>query len=329
MNDTDPTRDIQPMPSEGDQGLFTQSWFPICTSDELAPSSIVGQEFLGGRVIAVRGTDGIARVMSAYCAHVGADLSVGSVEGNSVVCRFHRWQYDSEGRVERIAAGDPPPKKACLFRFPTVERFGIVWAFNGKKALWDMPSFPYPETELLCSVRQPCGYDGDPWWFAANTFDFNHVEQLHGLKFGGKFPDEEIEWAQYHAQYRINLERWGDKDAYYEFGTYGSNIFRGCGIFEGRWYGEVAGRSLPRPGYSDVYLAIVTRRLDNESEEAHQAFHQRILQLELDLVAEDKPVLQNLRFQQGYLTKSDKALGKFLDYIRGYPRANPARDFLR
>jgi hypothetical protein len=40
-------------------------------------------------------------------------------------------------------------------------------------------------------------------------------------------------------------------------------------------------------------------------------------------------VLQTLRFQQGYLTKSDKALGKFLDYIRAYPRANPAQDFIR
>jgi phenylpropionate dioxygenase-like ring-hydroxylating dioxygenase large terminal subunit len=329
VNDIERTREVQVMPSEGDDGLFTQSWFPICTSEELPVGSIFGQQFLGGRVVAFRGADGTARVMSAYCAHVGGDLSVGTVVGNSVVCRFHRWQYDSDGRVERTGAGDPPPSKACLFRFPTAERYGMVWAFNGKQALWELPALPYPEEGLLCSVRQPFGYDGDPWWFAANTFDFNHIEQLHGLSLGGKFPDEEIEWTQYHARYKLGMERWGDKDASWEFGTYGSNIFKGWGIFEGRWYAEIAGRSLPRPGRSEVYMSILTRRLENESEEQHRAFHARILQNELDLVAEDKPVLQTLRFQQGYLTKSDKALGKFLDYIRAYPRANPAQDFIR
>ena len=322
-------REVSPMPAEGEGGLFTQSWFPICQSRELAAGAILGREFLGGRVIAFRGEDGVARVMSAYCAHVGADLSIGKVSGNSVICRFHRWQYDGEGCVERVAAGDPAPQRARLFRFPTRERYGLVWAFNGEEPLWELPNLPYREETLLCTVSHPFGFDGDPWWFAANTFDFNHIEQLHGLDLQGKFPDEDIEWTPYHAKYKVNLERWDDRNASYEFGTYGSNVFVGHGIFEGRWYAEVGARSLPRPGRSEVLLSILTKAVDGESEESHRAFHKRMVDLEISLAMEDKPVLETLHFQQGYLTRSDKALGKFLDYIRAYPRANPAREFIR
>jgi phenylpropionate dioxygenase-like ring-hydroxylating dioxygenase large terminal subunit len=77
-----------PIPAEGENGVFSESWFPICLSREIPEGEIVGVDFLGGRVVAYRGATGIARVMSAYCAHLGADLSLGDVQGESAPLSF-------------------------------------------------------------------------------------------------------------------------------------------------------------------------------------------------------------------------------------------------
>jgi phenylpropionate dioxygenase-like ring-hydroxylating dioxygenase large terminal subunit len=104
-----------PIPAEGENGVFSESWFPICLSREIPEGEIVGVDFLGGRVVAYRAATGIARVMSAYCAHLGADLSVGDVQGESVRCAFHHWKYNADGICESTKVGDPRrPVHACL-----------------------------------------------------------------------------------------------------------------------------------------------------------------------------------------------------------------------
>ena len=106
LPDGNPTeRFVNDVPREGEGGVFSETWYPICLSTDLAPGAVIGRPFLDGRVIVFRGEDGYARVMSAYCPHLGADLSVGSVEGNHVVCAFHRWEYDANGRCVRTAIG--------------------------------------------------------------------------------------------------------------------------------------------------------------------------------------------------------------------------------
>ncbi len=100
-------------------------------------------DFLDGRVIVFRGSSGTAQVSSAYCPHLGADLSVGDVQGDTVRCAFHHWQYDRNGVCVKTGIGDPPPPGACLFTFPTAEKHGLIWAFNGEEPLFAIPDFPY------------------------------------------------------------------------------------------------------------------------------------------------------------------------------------------
>ena len=95
----------QPIPQEGENGLFSQSWFPICLSSEVQSGQILGSDFLDGRVVVFRGESGRAQVLSAYCPHVGSDLAVGDVQGDTIRCAFHHWQYDQSGCVsEQVSA---------------------------------------------------------------------------------------------------------------------------------------------------------------------------------------------------------------------------------
>ena len=129
----------RPIPTEGENGLFSQSWFPLCLSNAVAPNQVRGEDFLDGRVVIFRTASGRAQVLSAYCPHLGADLSVGDVYEDTIRCAFHHWQYDVDGVCTKTRVGDPPPPGACLFKFPTIEKYGLIWAFNGEEPLFALP----------------------------------------------------------------------------------------------------------------------------------------------------------------------------------------------
>src|SRR3546814_6741212 len=74
--------------------------------------------------------------MSAYCKHMGADLSVGGdIVGNDVRCPYHHWTYGDGGKCTGIASGDPIPRESNLASFPTAEHLGLIWVFFGETPL--------------------------------------------------------------------------------------------------------------------------------------------------------------------------------------------------
>ena len=322
----------KPMPPEGENGLFSQDWFAICLSDEVERGQCIGREFLGGHVVVFRGEDGSAHVVSGYCPHLGTDLALGKVVGNALECRFHKWQFDGEGTCLKTGIGDPPPPGACLFKFPTRDRWGLIWAFNGEEPLWHLPDPKYPDDELYVSAMYGYEFDADPWVFAANTYDFVHFKLLHGLELlgGPPDPDKDIEWSKYHVKYNVRVRHWGNKLVESVYGTYGTNIFYYEGEYDGRWCADLAPRGLIGPGRSNIHLTIMTQKGSGSAKEIKSAaaFCKRMMKMEDTFAQQDREILKTIRFRQGYLTKSDRALAKFLDYIRRYPRAHPSAEFI-
>jgi nitrite reductase/ring-hydroxylating ferredoxin subunit len=93
------------MPDEHPRAdAFHQTWYPVALAAELGRDSLLGQDFLGSRVVVYRDPDGRPVVQSAWCPHLGADLSVGAVIDGRVRCAFHHRSYDAAGRC--VPAGD-------------------------------------------------------------------------------------------------------------------------------------------------------------------------------------------------------------------------------
>src|SRR5260370_38538458 len=69
------------IPAEGENGLFSESWFPICLSANLLPGKVLGVDFLGGREVAFPTLSGTNQAVKAFCAHLGPEPSVCAVEG--------------------------------------------------------------------------------------------------------------------------------------------------------------------------------------------------------------------------------------------------------
>ena len=197
----------KPVPAEGQDGLFTESWFPVCMSSELSVGQVLGRSFLDGRVAIFRGEDGVAQVFSAYCPHLGADLAAGKVVGNRIQCGFHLWEFNSEGWCEKTGLGDPPPKTACLYKFHSVEKFGLIWAFNGDEPWWEIPDYPKAEDEISFSVNYDVpAIPVDPWVVCANTPDWQHLKAVHRLDFDHERLQEHIDWTDHSMEYDLQAK---------------------------------------------------------------------------------------------------------------------------
>lgn len=317
-----------PIPAEGENGVFSESWFPICLSREIPAGEILGVDFLGGRVVAYRGATGIAHVMSAYCAHLGADLSVGDVQGESVRCAFHHWKYSADGICESTKVGDPPPPGACLFAFPTCERYGIVFAYNGEQPRFAVPNFPYPDSELAMNTSTLSKVTPtDPWVLSCNTPDMQHIKALHNVTFDGDDPHDRVEWTDHSMLYDFKGRHAQGQPIEYRVGIYGTNIFYQSGTIHGRWFGAMTPFGLPKPGQTRVFAIIAARRADGD-EVSTAAFLKAVTELEMQVVREDLPVVNTIHFRPGTLTRSDRTLARFFQYLRDYPRCHPSAEFI-
>jgi nitrite reductase/ring-hydroxylating ferredoxin subunit len=121
-------------------------------------------------------------VLSARCAHMGADLANGCVRDGHLVCPLHGWHYRADGRCVQIpvAPRGNPPAFARQISFPTVELGGQVFFFNESHARFPAPFFDGVAPDELCAARAFAMRDDVPWYFiGANGFDVQHFRNAH------------------------------------------------------------------------------------------------------------------------------------------------------
>jgi phenylpropionate dioxygenase-like ring-hydroxylating dioxygenase large terminal subunit len=164
---------------------YPNGWFQIAYSDELKPGEVKPISYFGRELVLFRAADGKASVLDAHCPHLGAHLGYGGkVEGNSITCPFHAWQFDGCGACTSVPYAKKIPPKAKLRAWPATEVNGLilVW-FHAEDA---PPSFEIPS---LAEVGNPewTPYERRRWTIrtrnqemAENAVDSAHFHYLHG-----------------------------------------------------------------------------------------------------------------------------------------------------
>ena len=303
---------------------FHQSWYAIARSDEVRAGEVIGRDFLDGRAIAYRGENGQAVVMNAYCRHLGADLSMGKVFGNDIRCAFHHWQYGPDGACTKIPASEKIPKAAKMFKYPTVEKWGLIWAFNGAKPLFDVPEFvDYAEPDLDLRTAEAFDLPVEPWVPFTNSMDFQHLRVLHGLKI--ECDPDAIDVGDYRIQYDVRFEdpNLGVFDQ--RIRVTGTNTIALAGRLNGMAILSMATGTPTPDGRTHGWSVTATPKAEGSDAEREQrlqigeAFFKR-------LIEEDTPIMQTIRFHDGLLIDADRALARFLQYVRRFPTARPAAD---
>ncbi len=93
--------------------FIPNQWYPIFDSSKLNRRKPVGIMRLGERLVLWRDARGEAVCMTDRCPHRAAQISLGWVRDDCLVCPFHGLRFDSAGRCVLIPAngeGQPVPR---------------------------------------------------------------------------------------------------------------------------------------------------------------------------------------------------------------------------
>ncbi|MFE3579280.1 aromatic ring-hydroxylating oxygenase subunit alpha [Streptomyces vinaceus] len=157
-------------------------WFCLAFTGELPPGRILTRPLLGEEVVLYRTAGGRPRAIRPHCPHLGAHLGAGGrVQGENLVCPFHRFAFDPDGACVSTGYGAPPPK-ADIVHHPVAEANGSIYVWTHAQDAppdWQVPSLYTPgRTTPSHHLFEMAGHPQD---FVENAFDFGHFTQLHGL----------------------------------------------------------------------------------------------------------------------------------------------------
>lgn len=110
-------------------------WYGVGFTADLAAGDVKPIKYFGRDLVMFRTESGEAKVLDAFCPHLGAHLGHGGkVVGESIACPFHGWQFNGAGRCTAVPyAGNMPPKvagdKEAIRTYPTVECNQVIWCW--------------------------------------------------------------------------------------------------------------------------------------------------------------------------------------------------------
>ena len=183
------------------QPVLRNFWYAALPVDKLddgpKPFRILGQDIMLFLDVA-----GEPAALEDRCCHRTAKLSKGWVRAGHIVCGYHGWEYDRDGKLVNIPQFPfeqaVPDARAKSFHART--RYGYVWVCLGEP-IDDIPGLPYEDDLAFRRIHQ---FD-EAWRCSAlrmmeNSFDNAHFAFVHGGTFGdiGQPKPEKYELTETH-----------------------------------------------------------------------------------------------------------------------------------
>lgn len=320
------------------QGIngYHECWYPVCLASDVSAGQVRGFRFLNGKVIVFRNADGKVSVLSAFCRHLGVDLSLGKVVDNRVQCPYHHWEYGSDGQCVRTAVGDEPPPRARLFEFTSREHLGLIWAYYGDEPAYEIPGFPHDEVELELIARRGTEVPMDAFMLYSNTMDLQHLISLHGAEFDD--PPTEFDIRERTISYTQEMTLPGLGHSSQTVTLHGTNCVSLASEINGRMtYMLSAGLTTEGPMTKTFNVSATLKRDSQYSAKRGLPIVENLLiKMHLRMInafgnklnADDDPVFRTISPRLDNLSASDRALRIYFDFARKYPRTNIAADLI-
>ncbi len=200
-------------------------WFAVEWSHALREGDVRPIHYFGEDMVLFRTRSGHARVLDAFCPHLGAHLGHGGrVMGETVRCPFHGWQYDgTNGSCVHIPYCERIPQQARVRAWEVQEKNGMIFAWRhdeDKAPEWDFPQLPeighpewseprFFELEIPAHVQDTHENNNDPV----------HFHFVHGMT---ATPPSEIRFSEDGRHYQIVSH----SEQQTPFGTFQTSLVR-------------------------------------------------------------------------------------------------------
>ncbi len=164
-------------------------WHVVAWSEDIKENEIFPYTLLDEDIVVCR-LGGELAAFSDLCVHRGTPMSLGTIEGDRIVCCYHGWEYDAAGQCKRIPSipdEHPIPKRACLTKYSVEERYGMIWV-----CMSDTPRQPVPECPLAEDPSYRLVFQNRWIWKTGaarateNFFDQAHFVFVHSGLLGDK-----------------------------------------------------------------------------------------------------------------------------------------------
>lgn len=311
--------------------LFHRTWYPIALADSVAPNSIVGANFLTGRVVVWRKEDGEIYVLSAYRRHMGADLSLAEPMDGKLRCPFHHWSYDEAGQCADIPCANSVPGSANLFQYPAEENHGLIWGFSGESPEFPVATFADEESTEVISEARYMGHIKCPVWILKlNTLDIQHTRALHNQDII-QYPNIEInDNGVMDFDYVVRDKKAGLINATGNY--FGPNCIALSLMMESGALSFVVSAGTPTPeGGHDLFVSLgipLTGNGKTMTRDEASARLSSLWDLYLRLFDEDLDNINSMRFKLDHLISEDKYMKRVYDYAKAFPIGNPGSAFI-
>lgn len=126
-----------------DWAAIAPFWYPVAYSHEVTDTPVAAT-LLDQRLVIWRTAEGLA-VANDICLHRGVPLSMGMVEKDQLICKYHGFHYDRAGQCTLIPANPQAsiPNRLCLKTYAAKEAYGLVWTtLAGEDSEDALPVFP-------------------------------------------------------------------------------------------------------------------------------------------------------------------------------------------
>src|SRR3989442_8524253 len=156
-------------------------WHVVARSADLKEGEVLSARLLGEDLVVWR-SGGRALVWQDLCVHRGTRLSMGFVKDCALICPYHGWHYNAEGKCFLMPAhpDQPPPARAKAITYPVKEAYGFIWASLSAPER-DVPPFPEFEDAQFRKVHAgPYHFQASGFRAVENFVDASHFPYVHG-----------------------------------------------------------------------------------------------------------------------------------------------------
>lgn len=174
-------------------------WYIACFLEELESKNPLSKKILGKDVVIFKSKNGEISVLEDRCCHRNVKLSLGEVKDNHIVCGYHGWEYNCEGKCAKIPSLPKEkeiPRTIQLKKYTTKVKYQAVWVWMGnagEENLVEIP--PLEELDKYQFVFNYHFVKADLRLTAESLFDAYHIGHVHKNSIGtfmGNLHDEAV-----------------------------------------------------------------------------------------------------------------------------------------
>jgi len=175
-------------------------WFVVGFSEDLAREQVETVRYFGRELVLYRSASGVFRVTDPHCPHLGAHLGAGKVEGETLRCPFHGWQFDGAGRCVRAYGENVPKTGVGTWHAREQNGLLLVWYDGlGRAPGWEPPVLD--ERGWTPFRFETLDFASHPQETSENSVDLGHFSEVHAFANAWVEKDVETEGPLLKASY--------------------------------------------------------------------------------------------------------------------------------